>query len=158
MRPFARRQSVRRICLDLLDTNVLSEPLRPRPDPVVIDWLDAHFSNCAISSIVVFELRAGLVALPKGKRRAALEAAIERAIRRFAGRVYPFDTAAAEAAAGLYAKARAAGRGTHQLPAKLADLQTAGIALANGLSLATRNTGDFAGFGIDVMDPWAATG
>ena len=74
--------------------------------------------------------------------------------RRFADRVYSFDTAAAEAAAGLLSTARAAGLGVHQLPSKLADLQIAGTAAAYGLTLATRDTKDFSGLGLQLVDPW----
>jgi len=139
----------------LLDTNVLSEPLRPQPASQVVRWLDENFAQCALSSIAIFELRTSIAMLPKGKRRQTLEAAIDRAVRRFQGRIYPFDEPAAEAAARLFAAARAAGRGARQLPANLADLQTAGIASASGLSLATRNTGDFEGFGLPLIDPWS---
>jgi predicted nucleic acid-binding protein len=96
--------------------------------------------------------------LEPGKRRDTLEAAVARAVRRFGPRIYPFDTAAAEAAARLMRVARAAGLGIHQVPAKLADLQTAGIAIAHGLQLATRNIGDFQGLGLDLIDPWTPGG
>jgi len=138
----------------LLDTNVLSEALRPSPAPQVIRWLDDSFADSAISSITVFELAAGLALLDAGRRRDTLELAIARMTRRFGARVYAFDTPAAEAAARLLAKARAQGLGVHQLPAKLADLQIAGIATAYGLSLATRNLGDFSGLGLELVDPW----
>ncbi len=139
----------------LLDTNVVSEPLRPAPSRTVIDWLDRHFSDCWISSLVVFELGAGIAVLPAGRRRDVLQASIVRSVRRFGARVLPFDTAAAEAAARLVGEARSAGMGIQQLPAKLADLQTAGIASAHGLQLATRNLADFKGLGLDLIDPWA---
>jgi predicted nucleic acid-binding protein len=139
----------------LLDTNVVSEALKPEPTGQVIDWLNLHFANCAISSIVVFELNAGVAILATGRRRDTLTVAVARAVRRFGPRIYPFDTAAAEAAARLIGVARAAGLGIHQVPAKLADLQTAGIAIAYGLQLATRNVGDFQGLGLDLVDPWS---
>ncbi len=140
----------------LLDTNVLSEALRTEPDPVAVRWLDRHFANCAISSIVVFELGAGIALLPMGRRREALQAAVVRTVRRFGPRSFSFDTAAAEAAARLLGDARARGLGLHQLPAKLADLQTAGIASAYGLQLATRYQADFQGIGLELIDPWVA--
>jgi predicted nucleic acid-binding protein len=99
---------------------------------------------------------AGAVLLDPGRRREALEHAIARVIRRFAGRVFAFDAAAAEAAAKLLGAARAGGLGLHQLPAKLADLQIAGIAAAYGLDLVTRNVRDFAGLGLTLVDPWTA--
>ena len=140
----------------LLDTNVLSEALKLEPEPRVVAWLDRRFPECAISTITIFELRAAIELLSRGQRRDALEQAISRLVRRFGARVYPFDAASAEAAATLLSKARAAGLGLHQIPAKLADLQIAGVAAAYGLDLATRNVGDFQGVGLNLIDPWAA--
>ena len=140
----------------LLDTNVLSEALRPTPSAVVIHWLNAHFADCAISSITIFELAAGLAQLPAGKRRETLEAAVARVARRFGTRVYAFDTPAAHAAAKLLENARSQGLGLHQVRAKLADLQIGGIATAYGLSLATRNVADFQGSGLELINPWDA--
>jgi predicted nucleic acid-binding protein len=138
----------------LLDTNVLSEALRPAPEPKVVDWLDRNFPDSAISSVTIFELNAGVALLEAGRRHDALEIAIGRTIRRFGARVYAFDTPAAQAAARLLAQARAQGLVLHQIPAKLADLQIAGIATAYGLSLATRNVGDFQGLGLVLENPW----
>lgn len=140
----------------LLDTNVLSEALRPAPSPTVVGWLNANHANAAISSITILELEAGVGMLDAGRRKDVLENAIARMIRRFGSRVYAFDAAAAQAAARLLAQARTRGLGLHQIPNKLADLQIAGVAHAYGLKLATRNLGDFAGLGIALIDPWAA--
>jgi predicted nucleic acid-binding protein len=138
----------------LLDTNVLSEALRPSPEPKVITWLDRNFSDSAIASVTIFELNAGVAMLDAGRRRDTLETAIARMIRRFGARVYAFDAPAAQAAAQLLARARAQGLGLHQIPAKLADLQIAGVATAYGLVLATRNIGDFQGLGLELANPW----
>jgi predicted nucleic acid-binding protein len=140
----------------LLDTNVISEALRLAPSQTVVRWLNANHANAAISSLTIFELEAGASLLEAGRRRDALENAIARAIRRFGSRVYAFDTSAAQAAARLLVLARAQGLGLHQIPTKLADLQIAGIALAYGLELATRNVGDFSGLGITLINPWEA--
>jgi len=140
----------------LLDTNVLSEALKPTPARHVIAWLDRQFPECALSSITVFELMAGIALLDPGRRRDTLETSVRRLIRRFGGRFYAFDGPAAEAAAQMLVRARAAGRGLHQIPAKLADLQIAGIAAAYQLELATRNASDFEGLGLDLIDPWRA--
>jgi len=140
----------------LLDTNVVSEALKPGPARQVIDWLNVRFADCAISSLVVFELNAGVSMLKPGGRRDALEAAVARAVRRFGPRIYSFDTAAAEAAARALHIARTAGLAIHQIPSKLADLQIAGIAIAHGLQLATHNIDDFQGLGLDLIDPWAS--
>jgi predicted nucleic acid-binding protein len=142
--------------LILLDTNVLSETLRPSPSGVVVDWLDGHFVECAICSITIFELAAGVAQLPPGKRRETLETVIGRMVRRFGTRVYAFDAPAARAAAKLLESARMLGLGLHQVPAKLADLQIGGIAAAYGLSLATRNVADFRGLGLELLNPWDA--
>jgi predicted nucleic acid-binding protein len=140
----------------LLDTNVISEALRPAPSSIVVSWLNANHANAAISSITIFELEAGVGMLDAGRRKDALENAIARMVRRFGSRVYAFDAAAAQAAARLLVQARTQGLGLHQIPNKLADLQIAGVAHAYGLNLATRNAGDFAGLGIALIDPWVA--
>lgn len=140
----------------LLDTNVLSEILRPTPDSSVERWLNVHFPQSAVSVVSVLELLGGAAILPLGKRRQALETAINRVLRRFAGRIYAFDEASARAAAKLMERARAKGRGAHKLPEKLADLQLAGTASAYGLSFATRDVSDFEPFGLELFDPWRA--
>lgn len=138
----------------LLDTNVISETQRAKSDANVAAWLNAHFRECAISSILILELRAGLAALPDGKRKAALRVTIDQTIRMFGLRVYMFDTQAAFAAGDLVAAARKLGSGVHQFPKKIADLQIAGIAKANNLTLATRNVRDFDGLALDLVNPW----
>lgn len=140
----------------LLDTNVLSEALRPSPDARVVAWLDANFPESALSSISIFELRAGVAMLPDGKRRDALGVTIARMLRRFGGRVFSFDAMAAQAAAQVLETARRRGSPLHQVPTKLADLQIAGIASAYALQLATRNVSDFEGTGLTLINPWAA--
>lgn len=139
-----------------LDTNVISEALKPTPSPQVVGWLNVNFAVCAISSITIFELAAGVALLDAGRRRDTIENAITRTVRRFGARVYAFDTAAAHASARLLVQARAQGLALHQIPNKLADLQIAGIATAYGLDLATRNIDDFAGLGLSIMNPWAS--
>ena len=135
----------------LLDTNVVSEPMRPSADVTVLRWLNQHFPDCAISSIVVFELMSGVGKLQRGKRRQLLEHAAERIIQRFGSRTFQFDEPSARAAAELLASTRARGR-----TLQFADVQIGGIALAHGLTLATRNMRDFAGVGIKLVDPWSA--
>jgi len=141
----------------LLDTNVLSEPMRPKPSPLVLAWLDTQFGVCAISSITVLELEIGARSLPAGRRRESLLSAVSLALDRFRPRILPFDDAAARAAATLHVLASSKGLPLSQAPAKLADLQLAGIAAANECSLATRNAADFRGLGLDVIDPWSGT-
>ncbi len=139
----------------LLDTNVVSETLRPAPDVQVVRWLNQHTSDSAISAITILELRIGIAKLPAGKRRDTLEAFLERILRRFAPRTLAFDDHAAEASARLFAQARKAGRSLQHLPDMFPDLQIAGICLAHGLTLATRNVRDFTGAGIKLVDPWS---
>jgi predicted nucleic acid-binding protein len=141
--------------LFLLDTNVLSEALKPSPDPRVVAWLDEHFPESAVSTVTLFELAAGIALLRRGRRRDTLESTIARMTRRFTDRVYAFDAAAADAAANLLSTARAAGLSLHQLPSKLADLQIAGTAAAYDLTLVTRDAKDFSGLGLKLVDPWA---
>jgi toxin FitB len=135
----------------LLDTNVVLEPLRPTPDPRVVEWIDAQaLETLFLSAITVAELRAGVALLPAGKRRAGLQENLEtRVLPLFAGRVLPFDLGCTEAYAKLMAKARASG-----LAVASADGYIAAIAAANGLAVATRDTGPFEAAGAAVINPW----
>ena len=137
----------------LLDTNVVSEPLRPAPDPRVIEWIDAQpLETLFLSAITVAELRAGVALLPAGKRRSGLLQNLEkRVLPLFAGRVLPFDLACTQAYAELMARARAAG-----LAVAATDGYIAAIAAANGFAVATRDTGAFEAAGAAVINPWRA--
>ncbi|MGL4574345.1 MAG: type II toxin-antitoxin system VapC family toxin [Burkholderiaceae bacterium] len=135
----------------LLDTNVVSEPLRPAPDPHVIAWIDAQaLETLYLSAITVAELRAGVALLPAGKRRTGLQESLEtQVLPLFAGRVLPFDLGCTQAYAQLLAKARVAG-----LAVASADGYIAAIAAANGLAVATRDTSAFEAAGAKVINPW----
>ncbi len=135
----------------LLDTKVVSEPLRLGPDARVVEWIDAQpLETLFLSSITVAQLRAGMALLPAGKRRAGLQESLEtRVLPLFAGRVLAFDLGCTQAYAELMAKARAAG-----LTIASADGYIAAIAAANGLAVATRDTGPFAAAGVKVINPW----
>ncbi len=137
----------------LLDTNVMSEPLRHAPERRVIDWLDAQpMETLFLSAITVAELRAGVALLPAGKRRAGLQDNLERRVLPlFAGRVLPFDLACTQAYAALMAEARSSGRAI-----AAADGYIAAIAMANGFVVATRDIGPFEAAGAAVIDPWQA--
>jgi predicted nucleic acid-binding protein len=137
----------------LLDTNVVSEPLRRAPEIRVIEWIDAQpLETLYLSAITVAELRAGAALLPAGKRRSGLQENLEkRVLPLFAGRVLPFDLACTPAYADLMAKARAAG-----LAGATADGYIAAIAAANGFTVATRDTKPFAAAGVAVINPWQA--
>lgn len=136
----------------LLDTNVMSEPLRQAPEPRVIEWIDAQaMETLFLSAITVAELRAGVALLPAGKRRAGLQDNLERRVLPlFAGRVLPFDLACTQSYAALMAKSRSAG-----LAIATADGYIAAIAAANGFAVATRNTHPFEAAGVTVINPWA---
>ena len=135
----------------LLDTNVVSEPLRHTPDARVIGWIDAQpLETLYLSAITVAELRAGVAMLPAGKRRAGLHENLERRVLPlFVGRVPPFDMACTNAYAELLAKARAAG-----LAVGTADGYIAACAAANGFAVATRDASPFLAAGVAVINPW----
>ena len=133
----------------LVDTNVLSELMRPEPDRRVTRWVDRHGGECGLPTVVIFELRYGVVRLPAGRRSDELIGALERIVIRFGPRIVAFDRASAEMAADLRAQSQRDGR-----PMAAMDAQIAGIAGIYGLTLATRNVPDFEGTGIDLVDPW----
>ncbi|KVG55972.1 type II toxin-antitoxin system VapC family toxin [Burkholderia territorii] len=136
----------------LVDTNVISEPLRREPSGAVIEWLDAQIvETLFLSAISLAEMRFGVAALPAGRGRDWLDQSIEqRVLPLFRGRILPFDDAASKAYASLRAKARAAG---HALAP--ADGFIAATAAANGLIVATRDVAPFEAAGLRVIDPWA---
>lgn len=135
----------------ILDTNVVSELLRPAPSPAVEAWLAAQDGPTVFfTAIGEAELRLGVAILPAGRRRTALAEAIDAMLEEdFRDRILPFDTEAAEAYAAIAADRRAAGRPISQF-----DCQIAAIARIHAAVLATRNTVDYEGCGIEVIDPW----
>ncbi len=135
----------------LLDTNVVSEPLRHAPEVRVIEWIDAQaMETLFLSAITVAELRAGVALLPAGKRRTGLHENLEkRVLPLFAGRVLPFELSCTLAYAALASEARSSG-----LAISTADGYIAAIALANGFCVATRDTGPFEAANVAVLNPW----
>ena len=135
----------------ILDTNVVSEVMRPIPNTSVIDWLDAQVtSELFITSITEAEILAGITVLPMGERRRKLKDVAEQAFRtQFSQRILPFDSAAASAYASIVSIRRAAGK-----PISQADCQIAAIAQTKGASIVTRDLGGFEGCGIDIVNPW----
>ena len=138
----------------LLDTNVLSELMRPKPEQKVLAWLDVRPENDVwISAVTVAEICLGIALLPEGKRRASLAELAERMFfEDFVERCLPFERSAASEYASIVASRARIGH-----PISVEDAQIAAIARVCGLELATRNTKDFANIdGMVLIDPWSA--
>lgn len=135
----------------ILDTNVLSEPLRPVPDPRVRAWVNAQVTTSLfVTTVSQAEMLFGVALLPHGRRRRSLQTAIELIFEvEFAERTLPFDSSAARAYPMVAAQRRSAGR-----PVTAEDAFIAAIAKSRDAALATRNVFDFSGCGIDLIDPW----
>ena len=134
----------------LLDTNVVSEAIKPDPAPAVRAWLDDQAAQTLfLSSVTVAEMAFGIGALAPGKRKDKLKAALEGVIELFGARILPFDTEAAKFYGELAVKARAAGNG---FPTP--DGYIAAIAAANDFAVASRDASAFAAAGLCVIDPW----
>ncbi len=135
----------------ILDTNVLSAVMQDQGDPIIVTWLDRQaWESIWTTAITVFEIRLGLSTLTKGKRRIKLEAAFQQMLETILERrVLPFDEAAALAAGELAAERQKRG-----MTIDMRDTQIAGIATATRSSLATRNTKDFQGLSVPVLNPW----
>jgi toxin FitB len=137
----------------VLDTNVISEALREKPDPAILAWLDAQPpASLFTTTITLAEIKYGIAIMPAGKRKSALLTAATLMFEDdFQGRVLPFDSDAAEAYAAIGAERRLAGQ-----PIDEPDCQIAAITQSRGGRLATRNVSDFANCGIDIVNPWDA--
>ena len=136
----------------VLDTNVLSELLRPAPEPRVLTWLaNQPRASLFTTAVTQGEILYGIRLLPDGQcRRKLAEAALAIFNEDFAGRVLSFDGDAAGAYAEIGTSRRAAGRPISQF-----DAMIAAMTRSRGATLATRNAKDFEGCGIDVVNPWA---
>jgi predicted nucleic acid-binding protein len=135
----------------ILDTNVLSEFMRPNPAPGVVAWVAKQpATELFTTSITEAEIFYGIELLTKGKRRDGLLAAAEAMFAEdLAGRIFGFESDAARVFSRIAAHRRALGR-----PIRHADAQIAAIAQVRGAKLATRNVADFEDCGLDVLDPW----
>ena len=135
----------------ILDTNVLSEALRPAPEPSVLDWLaDQPRASLFTTAITRGEILYGIRLLSDGKRRQRLwDAADNIFYEYFAGQVLSFDSDAADMFADIAASRRIAGKPISQF-----DVMVAAMARSRGAILATRNVKDFDDCGIDVINPW----
>jgi hypothetical protein len=138
----------------LLDTNVVSEAMKPEPHPSVRDWLDAQAAETLfLSSVTIAELMFGIGALPRGKRKDRLATTLDGVMELFESRILSFDTQAARRYADLAVRARKAGKG---FPTP--DGYIAAIAAAHGFAVASRDTAAFTAAGLTVIDPWTAGG
>ena len=138
----------------ILDTNVLSELMRKKPSSAVVEWLDAQAAEAVfITSITLFESRYGLAVLPDGSNKTRLRQRLDSVISDdLEHRVLTFDSQAADCAAKLATERKRLGQ-----PVDIRDTFIAGIAIANGAMLATRNVRHFAALPVSVVDPWAGT-
>ena len=133
----------------LVDANVLSEPTRPRPDPAVIAWLRRHERALAVDPVILGEIRYGILLLPRGRRRARLEQWFDDGVKKIF--CVPWEAETGLRWAELLARLRATGRA---MPVK--DSFIAATALANRLTVVTRNVADFEKAGCLVIDPFEA--
>jgi predicted nucleic acid-binding protein len=135
----------------LLDTNVISEAMKPAPDTVVREWLDEQAAETLyLSSVTIAELTFGIGVLPEGRRKDRLTAALDGVMALFDDRILPFDTRAARRYGDLAVRARAAGRG---FPTP--DGYIAAIAAAHDFAVASRDVSAFEAAGLTVIDPWS---
>ena len=135
----------------VLDTNVVSEVLKPQPEPRVVAWLESLTDDVAITAVTLAELLAGLRRLPDGQRREDLTSRVEGAIRPYldAGEVFAFDAAAAPRYADILAAREQAG-----MPIATGDAQIAAICRSRDALCATRNVKDFMHAGVALITPW----
>ncbi len=132
----------------LVDANVLSEPTKPDPNPAVVQWLRRNEREIVVDPVILGEIRFGILLLPRGKRRARLEAWFDEGVKRL--RSVPWDATSGLRWAELLAALRASGRA---MPIK--DSLIASTALVHQLTVATRNRSEFEKAGVDVVDPFS---
>ncbi len=139
----------------LLDTNVVSEWVKPQPDPRVADWLVRADEESVFLSVITFgEIRQGIELLAPGRRRDQLSAWLQDELpSRFGGRILPLDREIAEAWGVVMARGRKAGASLSTMDAFIA-----ATAAVHGLALVTRDVRDFAAVGIALVNPWEEPG
>ena len=135
----------------ILDTNVVSELMRPSPEENVVEWIISRDSqDLYLTTVSEAELRYGVEIMPAGQRREGLNCAMEAMFREdFAERILPFDSPSAQAYAVIAASRRSSGR-----PISHSDCQIAAIASAHSASVVTRDASGFEGCGVPVINPW----
>ena len=137
----------------ILDTNVVSEPMKANGAASVVDWLDRQTAETLyLTAVNLAELLVGVETMPVGKRREGVGAVLAALIAKlFGARILPFDEDAARTYAALVARARARG-----VALSVADAQIAAIATVKGFTVATRDTTPFVAAGVPIIDPWRA--
>lgn len=135
----------------ILDTNVVSALMRPEFNMPIVEWIDTRLqSSLWFTSISLMEIRSGLLFMPEGKRRELLVRGFQNLLDGVLnGRILPFDQSAAEAAASIDVIQQKLGKNVG-----IGDIQIAGVALARGATLVTRNVKDFTGLDIPLINPW----
>jgi predicted nucleic acid-binding protein len=138
----------------VLDTNVISALMRPEANAPIVDWVDAkRASDLWTTAVSLMEIRTGLLLMPFGKRQEMLTSGFDRLLGGLLkGRLLPFDASSAEHASNVALTQQRRGNNVG-----IGDIQIAGIALANGAILATRNMKDFHDLDIPLVDPWAVS-
>jgi len=136
----------------VLDTNLVSEAMKPEPHPAVLAWLNNQAAETLyLSSVTLAELLFGIGVLPAGKRKDMFVQALDGLMELFRGRVLSFDADAARHYAGLAVKARLAGRGF-----PIPDGYIAAIAASHKFIVASRDTAPYEAAGVTVINPWVA--
>lgn len=136
----------------LLDSNVLSELMRTEPAQAVVSWVHAQqAATLCTSAVSVAEIRYGIERLPAGQRRTLLRTAADDVFSAFTDQVLPFDATSARHYADIVVRRERSGA-----PISGFDAQIAAVCRTHRASLATRNTGDFADLGLDLVNPWTA--
>ncbi len=135
----------------ILDTNVLSESLKPMPSESVAQWFKEQGSNLFTTTVTEAEILYGAELLPAGRRKFGLRTAVEEILARFERRILPFDETAAREFATMAAGLDKTGRHMAEL-----DAMIAAIAKSRGATIATRNVSDFQHCGVPIVNPWEA--
>jgi toxin FitB len=134
----------------IIDTNVVSELMRPEPDPGVASWVRARDRReLRMTAISLAEVRYGIARLPDGRRKQVLLGAADEIFSAFADQILPVDAAAAEHYAVIASSRERAGK-----PIPGLDALIVAVCRSQGATLATRNVSDFDGTGIEIINPW----
>lgn len=133
----------------IVDTNVISESIKAKPNKAAIEWLSEHSRTLYLTSITIEELRFGELMMPKGKKRTALQEWIDSLIQQYSSSILDFDATAAEICATFHERAISAG-----FSPSIEDLMIASIAKTNDAVVVTRNVKDFEYLDVEVLNPF----